>query len=206
MGVGAGKAGHTSDHETFLTIQVIRRRKHGGSRRFDSHDMWDARNSTSSQPPTSPWLHTSVGWDRKPTVRPVSICFELASFACMHACFWVQSKTKWPPVCIFMDRLPDESAAALATIQNGDPPREALIALHATVEELNSSSHRKGAFKQLHEIVSVRGCVVNVAVWEEPHWEFVKQNCKVGDFLRIRNVNKGSLDSGLICKFKVSLF
>lgn len=101
------------------------------------------------------------------------------------------------------DPLPGKSPAALETIQNGDPPTEALVALHSTVNTLNNSPFCTETTKVLSDIVSVRGSVVNIAVWESPQWEFAKRNFKVGDFIRLRNVGKGTLDSGLICEYDV---
>ena len=95
-----------------------------------------------------------------------------------------------------MSRLPDDSRAASAMITDGDPPKEALISLHSTILYLNDQYD-----SNFNDIVSVCGRVVNVAIWELPHWTFVKENLNIGDFIRIRNIKKGQLDNGLVCKF-----
>lgn len=97
------------------------------------------------------------------------------------------------------DPLPEKSPTALAGIEHGDPPSEALVALHSTVELLNTSPYKRETAKFLSDILSVCGRVVNVAVWETPHWDFVKSNFKIGDFIRFRNVLKGTLDNGITC-------
>lgn len=101
------------------------------------------------------------------------------------------------------DPLPSQGPAALAMIANGDPPSEALVALHSTIGTLNNSPYRTETTRVLSEVVSVCGRVVNVAVWESHHWDFVKRNMRVGDFIRQRNVDRGTLANGLICTFVV---
>jgi hypothetical protein len=105
----------------------------------------------------------------------------------------------------YSDPLPEKCIAALAGIKDGDPPREALVALHSTVELLNNSKYNTETNQLLSEIISVCGRVINVAIWESPHWEFVKVNFKIGDFIRFRNVFKGTLDNGLICTLRIEL-
>jgi hypothetical protein len=98
------------------------------------------------------------------------------------------------------DPLPEKCTAALAGIAHGDPPSEALVVLHSTVEFLNNTPYKSKMTKFLSEIFSVCGRVMNIAIWEAPHWDFVKSNFKIGDFIRFRNVLKGTFDNGLICK------
>jgi hypothetical protein len=44
---------------------------------------------------------------------------------------------------------------------------------------------------------SLCGKIVNVAVWEEPHWAFVRKRLQPGSFLRMRNVSESDLYNGL---------
>lgn len=66
-----------------------------------------------------------------------------------------------------------------------DPPSETLIAISKIKE---CRDNRKPL------IIPDRLCgrVVNVAVWEEPHWDTVTidNNVKIGDFIRLRNVQE----------------
>ena len=45
------------------------------------------------------------------------------------------------------------------------------------------------------------GRVTNVAIWEEPHWDLIREVLRVGSFIRLRNVHEGRLYGGLLCKF-----
>jgi len=45
-------------------------------------------------------------------------------------------------------------------------------------------------FTLLSETVVLTGRVINVAVWELPHWEYLSNHCHVGMFVRLRNVQK----------------
>ena len=103
------------------------------------------------------------------------------------------------------DPLPPQILASRATsaATTGDPPTEAMVALHLTIETMNNSPYRTETTLLLGEVVSVCGRVVNLAVWESPHWDFAKRYFKVGDFIRLRNVSKGTLINGLTCTLLV---
>lgn len=65
-----------------------------------------------------------------------------------------------------------------------DPPPEALIRLAATCQKVG-----------IEPPIQVTGRVVNVAIWEEEHWEQVKDS-PLGSFLRLRNVKEALIFDG----------
>ena len=99
------------------------------------------------------------------------------------------------------DPLPPQIPVDYTMSATGDPPTQAMVALHLTIGTLNNSPYRTETTVALSEVVSVCGRVVNLAVWESPHWDFSKRNFNVGDFIRLRNVGKGTLNTGLTCRF-----
>mmetsp|Transcript_16761 Transcript_16761/g.24777 ORF Transcript_16761/g.24777 Transcript_16761/m.24777 type:complete len:912 (-) Transcript_16761:1086-3821(-) len=79
----------------------------------------------------------------------------------------------------------------------GDPPTAALVKIKEATTILNtrelfslSSSSTQMIFTLLSETVVLTGRVINVAVWELPHWEYLSNHCHVGMFVRLRNVQK----------------
>ena len=72
---------------------------------------------------------------------------------------------------------------------NGDPPAAALVEIAHVVKKLQF-------IRQNPEFTppkALTGRVVNVAIWEESHWDLVQEACRVGSFIRLRNVRDGRL-------------
>ena len=97
------------------------------------------------------------------------------------------------------DPLPLQSAEARSMIRTGDPPKEAMVSLHSTIQGLNKSPYRTESAAELSEVVALCGRVVNMAVWESTHWDFLQSTVRVGNFLRLRSVGIGALSNGLTC-------
>ena len=77
-----------------------------------------------------------------------------------------------------------------------DPPSTALVSLSKIKES------REGR-PPLPVVKRLCGRVVNVAIWEEPHWSILtKSGTRAGRFVRLRNVHEGFFDDvGLNCKW-----
>ena len=77
-----------------------------------------------------------------------------------------------------------------------DPPPEALLA----ISKIKDTREWR---EDLRTAQRLCGRVVNVAIWEEPHWAILAQpSTKLGDFIRLRNVCESFLpEVGLNCKF-----
>lgn len=95
-------------------------------------------------------------------------------------------------------RLPTPAAGAAEAIKNGDPPSEALQAIANAVERIKAADDSSA----LEPPKSLCGRVMNVAVWEEPDLQLIKETLGVGTFIRLRNVHESRLLTGLRCKFK----
>jgi hypothetical protein len=76
-----------------------------------------------------------------------------------------------------------ETIATRQAIGRGEPPPEALTRISSIVQRLQETNHAMEIPKALC------GRVSNVLVWEESHWEFIRQSAPVGTFLRLRNVD-----------------
>jgi hypothetical protein len=111
-------------------------------------------------------------------------------------------QTSHNPFCY---RLPLASAAAGAAVKNGDPPCEALQSIASVIESIKSADGDRDTgddVASLEPPKSLCGRVANVAVWEEPHWDLVREVLRVGSFIRLRNVHESRMYDGLKCKFK----
>ena len=71
----------------------------------------------------------------------------------------------------------------MRSIRDGDPPVEAIVQLSKVVQEIQ----KKDETFRIAPPQSLCGRVMNVFVWEETQWSYVKATCRVGGFLRIRN-------------------
>lgn len=71
----------------------------------------------------------------------------------------------------------------------GDPPSEALVKIKEATAILNNNIYHSLA-PNLQETVVLTGRVVNVAVWELAHWEYLVNHCHIGMFIRLRNVEE----------------
>jgi hypothetical protein len=103
---------------------------------------------------------------------------------------------------LFCYRLPLASAAAGAAVKNGDPPCEALQSIASVIESMKSADvDNRNDTALLEPPKCLCGRVANVAIWEEPHWDLVREVLRVGSFIRLRNVHDGRMYDGLLCKF-----
>ena len=95
------------------------------------------------------------------------------------------------------DPLPSFSPQSLSSIANGDPPNKVLVRLAEISEKVQYHRPNK---RPLSAPISVTGRVVNVAIWGDSHWELVQEVCRVGTFVRLRNVQENKLpESDLRC-------
>lgn len=141
-----------------------------------------------------------MGWNGSTLVRFVSTNWSRPNFSfCAY-------NSRLTEVALFSLHIPHRLAVdaplahAIDTACGGDPPQEALISLHRTIQELNQSPHCSDATDRLGDVVSVCGQVINVAVWEEPLWRFCQQHLAVGRFVRLRNVSQGIVNN-ITCIF-----
>jgi hypothetical protein len=105
----------------------------------------------------------------------------------------------------FCYRLPIASAEAGAAVRNGDPPCEALLSIASVIESIKTADGDSGTgddVASLEPPTCLCGRVVNVAVWEESHWDLVREVLQVGSFIRLRNVHESRMYNGFKCKFK----
>jgi hypothetical protein len=92
------------------------------------------------------------------------------------------------------DPLPQITQSSMAMIKSGDPPQKAIVSLYFSIMNLNKDSFGYDTEK-LNEIRCVCGQVVNLAIWETPHWEYITSHIKVGNFIRLQNVQKEFLNN-----------
>jgi Telomeric single stranded DNA binding POT1/CDC13 len=102
------------------------------------------------------------------------------------------------------DPVPELLPPSLANLlrSSGDPPSVCL-------ERLAQITRRIGALKDEFKVPAPRsltGRVVNVAIWEDAHWELVAERSavKVGSFIRLRNVRESVLHNTNIRCINVS--
>jgi hypothetical protein len=95
------------------------------------------------------------------------------------------------------DPLPQITQSSMAMIKSGDPPQKAIVSLYFSIMNLNKDSFGYDTEK-LNEIRCVCGQVVNLAIWETPHWEYITSHIKVGNFIRLQNVQKELLNNNII--------
>jgi hypothetical protein len=74
---------------------------------------------------------------------------------------------------------------------NGDPPPEALDRIVKIVQKLIESNEDNLAIP-----LSFCGRVANALIWEEGHWELIREHIQVGTFIRLRNVDIRRWQSG----------
>lgn len=109
-----------------------------------------------------------------------------------------------------IDSLPIDTSDAHDSVVNGDPPVEALVSIASVVHALSSvaravndssaqSNQPSDAF-MLEAPECLYGRVVNVAVWEGPHWDLVSLVVRIGTFIRLRNVEDKTMGSGFRCE------
>lgn len=99
-----------------------------------------------------------------------------------------------PPIC---DPLFNLGPQALESVANGDPPDKALVRLAEVVEKVQ---YLRPSQPPLSAPIAVTGRVVNVAVWDDSHWELVNEVVRVGTFIRLRNVQENRVpESDLRC-------
>jgi hypothetical protein len=68
---------------------------------------------------------------------------------------------------------------------NGEPPPEALIKIASTVKKLQKYDQTRS----LAIPKALCGKVVNVVIWEDPHWKLITESVPVGCFIRLRHVD-----------------
>lgn len=77
------------------------------------------------------------------------------------------------------------------------------------IDKMNSDDSKEGD-GIVEKPKSLCGRVVNVAIWEKPHWDLVAERIAVGMFIRFRNVREGHLwndqKCALVEEFVLRLF
>lgn len=83
------------------------------------------------------------------------------------------------------DVLPVDSEEARTSVQDGDPPPDALIKIARIVRKLKELRQNE----DIQPPAKLSGRVANVAIWEKQHWELIENGyVTVGTFIRLRNV------------------
>jgi len=90
---------------------------------------------------------------------------------------------------MIINSLIDRNAA-----DNSDPPTQALCIINDTIQLLKILDSE--GFSMLDSAVSLCGRVVNVVIWEDSHWNRIKDGhfVKIGSFVRFRNIIEGFLN------------
>ena len=97
------------------------------------------------------------------------------------------------------EKLPIPTAEANEAVLRGEPTSAVIGRMAAFIREME-----KGADDPIEPPKSLCGKVINVAIWEDAHWELVKKTLRPGKFVRIRNVSQGQLYNGLQVLFALS--
>jgi hypothetical protein len=97
------------------------------------------------------------------------------------------------------DKLPLATAEANEAVLRGEPTSAVIGRMAAFIQEME-----KGAEDPIEPPKSLCGKVVNIGVWEDPHWDLVKKTLRPGKFVRMRNVSQGQLYNGLQVLFAQS--
>ena len=79
-----------------------------------------------------------------------------------------------------------------------DPPHRALEKLRDVIEGFK---REEACFVDMEAPRTLCGRVVNVLIWEESQWNYVK-DLKVGTFIRLRNLTEKYSDGWMRCKLR----
>jgi hypothetical protein len=98
---------------------------------------------------------------------------------------------------VLPSRFPVKTFFSQQVESNGDPPPEALERIVKIVQDYRESNEDDLAIP-----LSFCGRVANALLWEEGHWELIREHLQVGTFVRLRNVDIRRWQS---CQFRCKL-
>mmetsp|Transcript_35829 Transcript_35829/g.47438 ORF Transcript_35829/g.47438 Transcript_35829/m.47438 type:complete len:431 (+) Transcript_35829:273-1565(+) len=113
-----------------------------------------------------------------------------------------------PPSFIEKDP-PSEALISIANILQGNPTKSSTHPTNTTTPFQNPTTHSTTNTSNNEMDIppppppkSLCGRIINVAIWEKPHWDLVREKdsfIRVGYPIRLRNVSDGRLPCGLRC-------